>query len=1044
MWRVPFSDPAPQFAPATLEERALARWKELDLTSRVDKLRASGPMWNFYEGPPTANGRPGVHHVWARSFKDLYMRFRSMRGNNVPRKGGWDCHGLAVEIEVEKELGLSSKQDIERFGISEFNECCRQSVQRYVGDWKALTQRSGIWIDMDDAYWTMSNEYIESVWWILAQLAQRGLMYEGHRVVPYCGRCGTALSSHELGQPDVYRVIVDQAVLVRFPVLEAPEKGADGADLLIWTTTPWTLLSNVAVAVSPDLTYARVPASVFNATGRDLIVAEARLPEGADAAVITRLTGQQLVGANYQRPFDILEAPSEGIGRMWRVYAAEFVDADEGTGLVHVAPAFGEADADLARAERLPLLNPVDATASFGEQVPAWQGRFVRDADPDIIEALREKGLLVSSQRYSHSYPHCWRCQTPLIYWATRSWFIRTSEQRAHLMAENEKIEWYPPSVKTGRFGNWLANNVDWALSRDRYWGTPLPVWRCSGCDNDIWIGSVEQLRRLAGDELRDLDLHRPSIDAVEIRCAECGEIARRLAPVIDAWFDSGAMPAAQFHYPFENVENFKRSFPADFICEGIDQTRGWFYSLLAVNALVFGSTPYRNAVCLALVVDDQGRKMSKSRGNALDPYEIFTSLGADALRWFFFSQGQPWTPRRISHEAIRSASSETLSTLWNVYSFFVTYANLDQWEPTRRRRSPSQHVLDKWILSELDDAVFSVTEALSSFDSHNGSRRLARFVDDLSNWYVRRSRGRFWRGSESGAYATLYECLVTVSQLLAPFCPMLADELYIGLTSRTSVHLTDWPVDSGRRNPVLAEKMASVRRLVALGRAARVEAGVKVRQPLSRALLIHPGANFDAELLEELKAELNVREIERIETVSEMTDWQCVPNFRVLGPRLGAKMAGLRKELAEADGSQLKASMDRDGFIEVGGERLEPHEVEFRPVRRSGFALASDGEWAAALDLARTPELVAEGAARDLIRSLNDLRKLAGFGISDKVNIVLDMPEALRTEIRPHLDWISREVLAADMSFGSGGREFDLNGHKVRALLTSAQPSTT
>ncbi|MGH3822638.1 MAG: isoleucine--tRNA ligase [Pseudonocardiaceae bacterium] len=1040
---MPFPDAVPHFAPAVLEERALARWKELGLPARVEELRANGPVWNFYEGPPTANGRPGVHHVWARGFKDLYLRFRSMRGNSVPRKGGWDCHGLPVEIEVEKELGLTSKQDIEQFGVGEFNNRCRQSVQRYVDDWKALTERAGIWIDSDDAYWTMSNEYIESVWWLLTQLAQRGLMYEGHRVVPYCGRCGTALSSHELGQPDVYRDIVDQAVFVRFPVLEGAEEGTQGADILVWTTTPWTLPSNVAVAVSPDLTYARVRASAFGAIGRDVIVAETRLPDDAEAAVVTRLTGQQLVGTHYRRPFDILEVPAQGAERMWQVYAADFVEADEGTGLVHVAPAFGEMDADLARAEQLPLLNPVDATASFDKQIPAWQGRFVKDVDPDIVEALRRKGLLVSAENYSHSYPHCWRCQTPLIYWAKKSWFLRTSEQRVHLTAENEKIEWYPPSIKAGRFGNWLANNVDWALSRDRYWGTPLPVWRCSGCSTDTWIGSVEELSSLACEELGKLDLHRPAIDTVEISCPTCGDRARRLPPVIDAWFDSGAMPAAQFHYPFENTDTFTRSFPADFICEGIDQTRGWFYSLLAVNALVFDAAPYRNVVCLALVVDDQGRKMSKSRGNALDPYEIFSSLGADALRWFFFSQGQPWTPRRISHEAIRSASSDTLVTLWNVYSFFVTYANLDHWEPAADWRPTHQHIFDRWVLSELDDAVAAVTRSLSAFDSHDAAQRLAKFVDDLSNWYVRRSRGRFWRDSDSTAYGTLYECLITVSQLLAPFCPMLADEIYVGLAEATSVHLTNWPADRGRHDPSLAAAMASVRRLATLGRAARVEAGVKVRQPLPRALLIHPGADFDGELIEELKAELNVKEIERIESSNEVTEWQCVPNFRALGPRLGTKMGSLRKELSESDGSRLKADMDRDGFVEVGGEHLTPQEVEFRPLRRSGIALASDGEWATALDLAITSELLAEGAARDLIRSLNDFRKLAGFGVSDKINVVLDMPEQLKTEIGPHWDWVAGEVLAASLSFGAGEREFDLNGHKVRVHLTPAEETT-
>jgi isoleucyl-tRNA synthetase len=1025
------------FALSELEERVLARWDQIGLPHAVDAQRATAPRWSFYEGPPTANGRPGVHHVWARGFKDLYMRFKTQQGYQVPRKGGWDCHGLPVEIEVEKELGLKSKLEIEAYGVEKFNERCRTSVQRYVGDWKALSQRAGIWIDMDSAYWTMSNDYIESVWWLLSDLAKRGLMYEGHRVVPYCGRCGTALSSHELGQPEVYRDVVEAAVKVRLPILEEDGPLA-GADLLVWTTTPWTLVSNVAVAVNPTLTYVRVPASAFgDPAGRDVVLAEGVLPEEARELAGVRVSGEQLVGLRYRRPFEDL-TPLRGIEKAWQVYPASFVEADEGTGLVHIAPAFGEADAELARQFGLPLLNPVDSTASFGDELPQWKGRFVKDADPVIIQALRQAGLLFEEHEHSHSYPHCWRCQTPLIYWAKESWFLKTSEQRDTLVAQNQKVDWHPPSIKDGRFGNWLANNVDWALSRDRYWGTPLPVWRCSGCHTDTWISSLEDLRKLSGRPLENLDLHRPAIDEVQLACPECGGQATRLLPVIDAWFDSGAMPAAQFHYPFENTAEFEKSYPADFICEGIDQTRGWFYSLLAVNSLEFGTAPYRNVLCLALVVDENGRKMSKSRGNALDPYGIFRTLGADALRWFFFSQGQPWTSRRISEEAIRSSSAETLGTLWNVFSFHQTYAELEGWAPKDDQPARGTSVLDRWVLSELDDTVSSVTAALERFDSFEAARRLMSFVDDLSNWYVRRSRSRYWKGDET-AFSVLHDCLVTTATLLAPFCPMLADEIFAQLTGKQSVHLADWPTEHGRYDAELARSMRAGRRIVALGRTGRVEAAVKTRQPLQRALLIHPGAALSEDVLAEIASELNVKSIERIETVSAVTDWLCVPNFRALGPRVGAGIQALKQALASADGSELKREMDQQGHVTVGGVRLEPGDVEFRPIRREGFALAAEGEWAVALDLELSPELIAEGKARELIRAVNDLRKSLDFEITDRVVVDLDVADSTREQLAPHLPWIAEEVLATRVAFGAGQHEIDLNGDPGRVSLALA-----
>ncbi len=943
---MPFGPVDPSFDLVSLEEQVLARWREHDVIAESRRQRADAEPWIFYEGPPTANGRPGLHHVWARVFKDLYPRFQTMRGHQVPRKGGWDCHGLPVELEVEKELGLHSKHEIEAYGVAEFNQHCRDSVHRYVEDWSALTHRSGTWIDTADAYWTLSNDYVESVWWLLSQLWEKGLLYEGHKVSPYCARCGTALSSHELGQPDVYRDVIDPSVYVRFP-LEDHGSGTDGADLLVWTTTPWTLISNVAAAVGPDIVYARVPAEAMGATGRDLIVAVPRLPEGVEPLATWK--GHELSGLHYRRPFTFLDAPAGSDA--WRVVVADYVSTDDGTGIVHQAPAFGEEDSAIARAEGLPVLNPVDADGAFDHRIPPWQGLFVKDADEGIIEDLAARGLLVREQPYEHSYPHCWRCGTPLIYWAKTSWFVRTSTKRDELMAENETVNWQPDHIKHGRFGKWLEGNVDWALSRDRYWGTPLPIWRCSECGDERCVGSVAQLSELAGRDLSELDLHRPYVDEITLPCGSCSGTARRVGPVLDAWFDSGSMPSAQFHYPFENAEAFHRAYPADFICEAIDQTRGWFYSLLAVNSLVFDRAPYRNVVCLNLIVDENGQKMSKSKGNIIQPWDIFSTQGADALRWYFFSAGQPWTPRRVYPEGIRESTRQTLLTLWNVFSFFATYADLDGWTPTASAPATS-HLLDRWILGELDDTITSVTEALDDFDALAGSSRLAGFIDDLSNWYVRRSRPRFWKSSDPAAHATLYECLVKVSQLLAPFCPFLADAIYTPLTGETSVHLSDWPAPLGRADAALAEQVAASRRLVALGRAARTEAKVKVRQPLGRALLLHPGVELDPAIEEEIRSELNVKHLERIDTLSGLMTWTVIPNFRALGPRLGPRVNEVKAALAAADGSELQRRLEADGFVEVAGERLEADDVEVRADRHQDFALAEAEGWAVALDL--------------------------------------------------------------------------------------------
>ena len=1039
---MPYGPVDPRLDLPALEARVRARWDEHDVPAEVQRRRADATPWVFYEGPPTANGRPGLHHVWARVFKDLYPRFQTMRGHFVPRKGGWDCHGLPVELEVERELGISQKPEIEAYGIAEFNQRCRESVHRYVEDWVDLTARAGVWIDTADAYWTLDNGYVESVWWLVRQLWDAGLLYEDFKVTPYCGRCGTALSSHEVAQG--YEDVTEPSVYVRFPLRDYQ------ADLLVWTTTPWTLVSNVAAAVGPEIEYVRVRDPKG---GRDLVVAAVRRATVGleDAEIVAHLPGRDLAGARYRRPFDGLPVDEE-VGL--RVVIADFVAVDEGSGIVHLAPAFGEIDREVGRAEGLPVLNPVGPDAAFDASVPRWEGRFVKDADPEIIADLASRGLLVREEPYTHAYPHCWRCGTALIYWAKTSWFARTSERKADLLRENEGIDWHPEHIKHGRFGDWLEHNVDWALSRDRYWGTPLPIWRC-GESHDTCIGSVAELAERAGRDLADLDLHRPHVDEVTFPCPAdgCDATASRLSPVLDAWFDSGAMPSAQHHYPFGDDETFAQAFPADFICEAIDQTRGWFYSLLAVNTLVFDRSPYRNVVCLAHIVDQDGQKMSKSRGNVVDPWDVIGRFGADALRWYFVSAGSPWTSRRVYDEGIREATRQTLLTLWNVFSFFATYADLDGWTAADEPPGPSgpgsgelvaTHVLDRWVLSELDGTVRGVTEALDRFDALEAATRLATFVDDLSNWYVRRSRPRFWKSSDAAAHATLHRCLVVTAQLLAPFCPFLAEEIWARLTGGFSVHASDWPEPAGLRDEDLSARMAATRRLVVLGRAARTDAQVKVRQPLPRALLLHPGFTLDDELRDQIADELNVKALDDVETLSDLISWTVVPNFRTLGPRLGPKVNEVKRALAEADGSVLQRQLEAQGWVELAGERLTADDVEVRATRHEDFALAQEGSWAVALDLDVDEALRVEGVARELVRALNDLRKEVGLALSDRIQVRLRGGPRVEAALSAHGEWIAAETLAVTLDRGEGAHHLDVDGETAQVDLVPVDHSPT
>ncbi len=1002
-----------------LERRVLTRWVDDDVFAESLRRRADAPEWVFYEGPPTANGRPGLHHVLARSFKDLYPRFHTMRGRFVPRKGGWDCHGLPVELEVEKELGFSGKLQIEEYGIAAFNERCRASVHRYVEDWSALTSRIGMWIDTDDAYWTLSNEFIESVWWHVKTMWDRDLLYEGFKVVPYCGRCGTALSSHEVAQG--YADVTEPSVYVRFPL---PDQDYD---LLVWTTTPWTLLSNVAVAVGPQVPYSRVRDA---AGGRDLVVASDRVVAvlGDDAEILGSVDPGELIGQRYERPFDVLPLDDE---RASRVVAADFVTTNDGSGIVHLAPAFGEIDREVGAREGLPILNPVDAAAQFTVDVERYAGRFVKDADPAIIDELAAAGLLVRVVDYTHSYPHCWRCSTPLIYWAKPTWFARTSDRRDDMLRENESIGWHPEHIKHGRFGNWLEGNVDWALSRDRFWGTPLPIWRCADHAHDTCIGSIAELAEHSGRDLDGLDLHRPTIDEITFPCPECGSTARRVEPVLDAWFDSGSMPAAQLHYPFENAELFDRRFPADFICEAIDQTRGWFYSLLAVNTLVFDRSPYRDVVCLAHILDRDGLKMSKSRGNVVDPWEVLDSRGADALRWFFFANGSPWTSRRFDVQMIDESARRFLGTLWSTYYFFTTYANLDGWEPdldgepaATDRPVLDRPVLDRWVESRLASTVDETTDALERFDALRAAQAIERFVDDLSNWYVRVSRPRFWKSSDRGAHATLHHCLQTLALLLAPMCPFTADELWTNLAlTHESVHLADWPSPAPESlDHDLEDAMTSARQIVALGRAARAEAKIKVRQPLPRALVrVPPGTSLSPDLVAVIATELNVKVIELVTDLRGVLEYAVVPNFRSLGPRVGARMPQVKAALAEVDGAAVQAAIDADGtyVLALDGDSvsLSADDVEVRARAHEHLVLAEESGVAVALDTTLDDGLVAEGVARELVRALNDHRKSLDLALSDRVEIdlYLDGPGAGAADT--HRDLIAGEVLAVRLA---------------------------
>ena len=1030
----PFRPMPAQVDLPALEHEVLERWRQRDVFARSLAATADGPLWTFYEGPPTANGKPGTHHVEARVFKDLFPRFKTMKGFHVPRRAGWDCHGLPVELEVEKRLGFKGgKKDIEEYGVAAFNDRCRESVQEHVDEFTQLTERMAYWVDFDAAYWTMNTSYVESVWWSLKRIFDAGLLVEDHRVTPYCPRCGTGLSDHEVAQG--YYDVTDPSVFVRFPVTSGPLADL-GAALLVWTTTPWTLISNTAVAVHPDVQY-----DVVRSGGEVLVVAQPLVEKvfgDAPAEVLQTLKGKELEHTTYQRPFDIVDIPGAHY-----VGVADYVTVEDGTGLVHQAPAFGADDLAVARRYGLPVVNPVQPDGHFAEGLALVGGMFFKAADPVIVDDMRERGLLFRSERYQHSYPHCWRCDTPLIYYALPSWFIRTTAIKDRLLAENERTDWHPSTIKNGRYGDWLTNNIDWALSRNRYWGTPLPIWRCE--DGHLTcIGSRAELGEHAGRDLGDLDPHRPYVDDVTFTCPAdgCRRTATRVPEVIDAWYDSGSMPFAQWGYPAMNTAEFEGSYPAEFICEAIDQTRGWFYTLMAVGTLVFDKSSYETVLCLGHILDEEGRKMSKHLGNVLDPFELFERHGADALRWLMACVGNPWSGRRVGHALLDEVVRKVLLTYWNTASFLVLYANANGWTPGAAPVSDvaDRSALDRWALSELHRVVLEVDAALEDFDPTRAGRALTQLIDDLSNWYVRRSRRRFWEG-DPAALATLHECLEVLTRLLAPFVPFVAEEVHERLVHDIwpdlpdSVHLRDWPkVDGSLVDTTLTAQMALVRRVVELGRSARAESGVKTRQPLARALVSAPGWDtLPDELRAHVAEELNVRSLDTLASATELVSVSYKGNFRVLGKSFAKRTPEVAAAIAagslERSGDGWSVTMPDGEVLEVTDDAVLRTETP-----KSGWTTATAGNETVALDLELDDELRRAGTVREVVRLVQEARKGQGFDVSDRIELWWSSTsEETTTALREGSDLLAGEVLATMLTEGTPNAP--LTPHEVADL---------
>jgi isoleucyl-tRNA synthetase len=1011
-----------------IETQVLEFWRDQDVFAQSLEMSQDRPLFTFNEGPPTANGKPGIHHVLARSVKDVYPRYKTMRGYHVPRKAGWDTHGLPVEHEVEKHLKSAGriesydKQEIEdKVGIAEFTRLCRESVMTYISDWEKMTERMGFWVNLDEAYYTLHNSFIESVWYLLKTIWDKDLIYRGYKVVPYDPRIGATLSSHELAQG--YRDVEDPSIYVRFPVA-----GQENTYFLVWTTTPWTLPANLLLAVHDDVDYVYVEAA-----GETLILAEALLGDvmrDAEYSVIKRCKGADLVGMRYRRLFDFFAVD----GDPFRVVSADFVSTESGTGIVHTAPAYGVDDLALGQEHGLPVIHAVGRDGLFLPEIEPVAGMFFKDADKPLIRILKERGLMFRSERYLHSYPFGWRTGDPIIYYAKNAWYIRTSEYRDRMVALNKTIKWVPEAIRDGRFGKWLENNVDWALSRERFWGTPLPVWTDRD-GNYVCVGSIAELEDLTGQDLSGLDLHRPAVDDVTFQ--KDGKTWSRVPEVIDCWFDSGAMSYAQWHYPFENEDTFEQHFPADFICEAIDQTRGWFYTLHAIATLVSDSVAYRNCVCLSHIVDKDGKKMSKSLGNIVNPYDVFDTVGADSLRWYFLARLSPEVQKRISVEIVQDVASSFVNTFWNTYSFFVLYARIDEVDLTQQIPVAKRPEIDRWALALLNQTIRTCTEALDDFDAKRAGEAIETFIDQLSNWYVRRNRRRFWKSTDPedkrSAYLTLYECLDGAHRLMAPFVPFISEHVYQNLVrsihadAPISIHMSDWPeADPARDDDELLYDIGVVQKVVGLARAARGQSGVRTRQPLSRLLVRAPDDRSAAALeghRDQVLEELNVKEMEFIARDAGLVNYRIKPNLPKLGKTYGKLVPKIREALQDADGAAIASATSRGEHfdIELDGQTISLGEddVLIETSSAKGYACGEEGGFLTALDTTLTDELVREGVARELIRTVQEARKQAGLEVSDRIVLGVTGSSGVEDALAEYRDYLMSETLATAWQTG-------------------------
>ena len=1016
-------------------------WKENQIFEKSIDSRKEGPTYTFYDGPPTANGKPHIGHVLTRVIKDMIPRYRTMKGYMVPRKAGWDTHGLPVELEVEKMLGLDGKEQIEQYGLEPFLAHCKESVWKYKGMWEDFSSTVGFWADMDNPYVTYHNTFIESEWWALKQIWDKGLLYKGFKIVPYCPRCGTPLSSHEVAQG--YKDVKERSAIAKFKV-----KGED-AYILAWTTTPWTLPSNVALCVNPNETYVKVE---MKEDGTVYYMAQALCDTvlGADTYEVKEsFTGTDLEYKEYEPLFDCAVATCEKQRKKaFYVVCDNYVTLTDGTGVVHIAPAFGEDDSKVGRKYDLPFVQLVDSKGEMTAETP-WAGTFCKKADPMVLQALREAGLLFSAPVFEHSYPHCWRCDTPLIYYARESWFIKMTAVKDDLIRNNNTINWIPESIGKGRFGDWLENVQDWGVSRNRYWGTPLNIWECE-CGHQHSIGSIEELKSMSKNCPEEIELHRPYIDAVTITCPECGKEMHRVPEVIDCWFDSGAMPFAQHHYPFENKDLFEQQFPADFISEAVDQTRGWFYSLLAISTLLFNKAPYKNVIVLGHVQDENGQKMSKSKGNAVDPFDALETYGADAIRWYFYINSAPWLPNRFHGKAVTEGQRKFMGTLWNTYAFFVLYANIDNFDATKYTLEYDKlPVMDKWLLSKLNTVVKEVDENLANYRIPETARALQDFVDDMSNWYVRRSRERFWaKGMEQdkiNAYMTLYTALVTVCKAAAPMIPFMTEDIYQNLvrsidkTAPESVHLCDFPaVDESVIDKDLEAKMEEVLKIVVFGRAARNTANIKNRQPIGRMFVKAETAlpEFYQEIIED---ELNVKTVKFTDDVRDFTSYSFKPQLKTVGPKYGKQLGNIRKALAEIDGNAAMDTLNAEGSLKFSFDGtevvLEKDDLLIDTAQVEGFVSEGDNYVTVVLDTNLTPELIEEGFVREIISKIQTMRKEAGFEVMNHINIFQDENDKIAEILKKYTEEIKSEVLADNIMIGQTGgyaKEWNINGENV------------